>query len=80
MENELVRVKINRRGEVVSFVDKESAASTPRADEPLLMYKDVPRLFDAWDIDSHYELQEVPWTSRSRSAWRSPAACAPSSA
>ena len=25
----------------------------------LLMYKDVPRLFDAWDIDSNYILQEL---------------------
>ena len=61
MENELVRVKINRRGEVVSFVDKESGRE--HAAGPMnrfLMYKDVPRLFDAWDIDSHYELQEVP--------------------
>ncbi len=25
----------------------------------LLLYKDVPRVFDAWDIDSNYEQQFV---------------------
>lgn len=61
MENEWVRVKLNRRGEVTSFVDKESGREF--AEGPMnrfLMYKDVPRLFDAWDIDSPYEQQEVP--------------------
>ena len=60
IENALVRAVLNERGEVVSFVDKESGREF--ADGPmnrLLMYKDVPRLFDAWDIDSNYILQPV---------------------
>lgn len=61
IENTIVRAELNRRGEVVSFINKgtqrEFAAG---AMNKLLMYKDVPRLFDAWDIDSNYIEQPVP--------------------
>jgi Alpha-mannosidase len=60
LENSLVRAELNSHGEIVSFVDKETGrefAAGPM--NRLLMYKDVPRLFDAWDIDSHYEIQPV---------------------
>lgn len=60
IENAVVCAKLNSRGEVVSFVDKRSGrefAAGPM--NRLLMYKDVPRLFDAWDIDSNYILQPV---------------------
>ncbi len=61
MENELVKIKLNKSGEVTSFVDKETGRESARGNmNRFLMYKDVPRLFDAWDIDSNYELQEVP--------------------
>ncbi len=60
LENSVVRAVLNNRGEIVSFVEKwtgrEYAAG---AMNKLLMYKDVPRLFDAWDIDSNYILQPV---------------------
>lgn len=60
MENEIVRVEVNARGEVVSFIEKETGREfAAGAMNRLLMYKDVPRLFDAWDIDSHYILQPV---------------------
>lgn len=60
LENEFVRVTLNKRGEVTSFFDKESQREFAQgAMNRFLMYKDVPRLFDAWDIDSNYELQEV---------------------
>ncbi|MBQ6517776.1 MAG: alpha-mannosidase [Anaerolineaceae bacterium] len=61
LENEEIRVVISRRGEVTSFIEKNSGrefAAGPM--NRLLMFKDVPRKFDAWDIDSHYILQEVP--------------------
>ncbi len=61
LENEIVRAVISRRGEVVSFTEKQSGREF--ADGPmnrLLMFKDVPRKFDAWDIDSNYILQPVP--------------------
>ena len=59
-ENAVVRAVINARGEVVSFVDRETGREfAGGAMNRLLMYKDVPRLFDAWDIDSNYILQPV---------------------
>ncbi|MDO4866112.1 MAG: glycoside hydrolase family 38 C-terminal domain-containing protein [Clostridia bacterium] len=60
IENDVVRAVLNARGEVISFVDR--AAGREFAGGPmnrLLAFKDVPRLFDAWDIDSNYELQQV---------------------
>jgi len=60
LENEIVRAVLNERGEVVSFIDKETGREfADGAMNRLLMYKDVPRLFDAWDIDSNYILQPV---------------------
>ena len=60
MENGKVKVLVNNKGEVVSFVLKESGREF--AAEPMnrfRLYKDVARLFDAWDIDSNYIHQEV---------------------
>ncbi len=60
LENSQVRAVVDGRGEVVSFVLKESGREY--AAQPMnrfRLYKDVPRLFDAWDIDSNYILQEV---------------------
>ena len=60
IENAAIRAKLNRRGEVISFIDKRTGreyAAGPM--NRLLMYKDVPRLYDAWDIDSNYILQPV---------------------
>ena len=60
IENDVVRAELNDRGEVVSFVDKKSGREF--AEGPmnrLLAYKDVPRIFDAWDIDSNYILQGI---------------------
>ncbi|MBQ9008603.1 MAG: alpha-mannosidase, partial [Clostridia bacterium] len=60
IENERIRAVLNRRGEIISFVDlkggREFAAGPMNR---LLMYRDVPRRFDAWDIDSNYILQPV---------------------
>lgn len=60
MENALIAAEINRNGEVTSFVLKGSGrefAVSPM--NRFRMYKDVPRMFDAWDIDSNYVDQEV---------------------
>ena len=60
IENEFVRAALNSRGEVISFVDRKTGREfAAGAMNRLLMYKDVPRLFDAWDIDSNYILQPV---------------------
>lgn len=60
MENRLVKAVVNHTGEVLSFILKSSGREF--AAEPMnhfRMYKDVARLFDAWDIDSNYVRQEV---------------------
>ncbi len=60
LENDRVCVRFNNRGEVVSFVRKETGrefAAGPM--NRLLAYKAVPRKFDAWDIDSNYIDQPV---------------------
>lgn len=60
MENDLLCVFVNETGEISSFVLKSSGrefAAGPM--NHLQMYKDVARLFDAWDIDSNYIEQEV---------------------
>ena len=60
MENSLVRAGIDRNGEVVSFVLKESGREFAKDSlNRFHLYKDVPRLFDAWDIDSNYLEQEI---------------------
>ncbi len=60
IENALIRVELNSRGEVISCLDKANGrefASGPM--NRLLLFRDVPRKFDAWDIDSNYALQPV---------------------
>lgn len=60
IENDRVRAELNSRGEIVSFTDKATGrefAAGPM--NRLLMFKDVPRRYDAWDIDSNAVLQPV---------------------
>ena len=67
MENGLVSARINGRGEVVSFrLNKENGTADGLSREyaagpmnRLRLFKDVPRKFDAWDIDSNYVCQEI---------------------
>ena len=60
MENAQVRAVINAQGEVVSYRDKTSRREYAGAPmNRLCLFKDVPRLFDAWDIDTNYVLQPV---------------------
>lgn len=60
LENGQVRALVDGRGEVVSFVLKESGREFAAAPmNRFHLYKDVPRRFDAWDIDSNYRQQEV---------------------
>ncbi len=60
MENGQVRATVNRQGEVVSFLLKESGREFAAAPmNRFHLYKDVPRAFDAWDIDSNYLEQEL---------------------
>jgi alpha-mannosidase len=57
----------NARGEIESLVDKTTGVDL--AASPLnrfRLFKDVPRSYDAWDIDSNYEQFEVPLESAAR--------------
>ncbi len=60
LENALVKAAVNARGEVTSYILKESGrefAASPM--NRLRMFKDVPRRWDGWDIDSNYVMQEI---------------------
>ena len=60
LSNEYINVTFNENGEITSFILKESGrefAAGPM--NRFLLYKDVPRYFDAWDIDSIYENEPV---------------------
>ncbi|MBQ3705966.1 MAG: alpha-mannosidase [Clostridia bacterium] len=61
LENAFVSVRVNRRGEIVSLVRRETGREFVRgAMNRLLAYKDIPRKYDAWDVDSNYIDQPVP--------------------
>ncbi len=57
--NGRLTVTINPLGEIIRCVDSKGNARISGNANTLRMYKDVPRLFDAWDIDSIYEQQPV---------------------
>ncbi|MDD3279897.1 MAG: glycoside hydrolase family 38 C-terminal domain-containing protein [Lachnospiraceae bacterium] len=60
MENSQVRALVDNKGEIISFMLKSSGREfAAGAMNHLQMYKDVARLFDAWDIDSNYIDQET---------------------
>lgn len=56
--NGLITVELNNLGEITGCEYKGRRCIGGRANV-LRMYKDVPRLFDAWDIDSMYDMQPV---------------------
>ena len=58
LQNERVAMQVDRQGHVISYTldGREMAAGRPM--NVLRMYKDVPRIFDAWDIDSNYREQD----------------------
>lgn len=60
LENELLRISFNERGEITSIFDKEIQRElTAGVCNRFMLFKDVPNWFDAWDIDSSYELTPV---------------------
>ncbi|MCR5657075.1 MAG: alpha-mannosidase [Butyrivibrio sp.] len=60
LENSKVVVRVNDKGEVTSFVLKATGAEFAAGPmNRFHLFKDVPRLFDAWDIDSNYIEQEI---------------------
>ena len=60
MENSLVKAVVNKRGEVTSFILKESGREFASGEmNRFRLFKDVPRRWDGWDIDSNYVYQEI---------------------
>jgi len=65
LENELLRVEFDARGEITSILDKQLGRELAAGPcNSFRMYKDVPTNFDAWDIDSMYPLTPVELTER----------------
>ena len=65
LENEHLRLTLNANGEIASLVDKQSGRELAAgAMNSFRMYKDVPRWFDAWDIDSTYTATPVALTGK----------------
>ena len=62
LENSRVRMTLDGQGRIVSFRTREGRELASAPMNELHLYKDVPRLFDAWDIDSNYVQQEIPLT------------------
>ena len=53
MENDAVTVTLDKEGRMLCWAQKGGACFAGRMND-LRLYKDVPRKFDAWDIDSMY--------------------------
>ena len=62
LENSRIRVELDKLGRIISFRTQEGRELAAAPMNELHLYKDVPRLFDAWDIDSNYAQQEIPLT------------------
>ncbi|MBR3019050.1 MAG: alpha-mannosidase [Clostridia bacterium] len=60
-ENSKLRAVFNERGELLSMVTRADGQERVRsASNVFHLYRDLPRRFDAWDIDSQTERREVP--------------------
>ena len=60
MENSHLRIDFGESGEISSIIDKESGRELAAGPcNSFRMFRDVPSSFDAWDVDSMYELTPV---------------------
>ncbi len=60
LKNGVVTALINEKGEVISFKRKDSSREFAAAPMNVFrFFKDIPRLYDAWDIDSNYGECEI---------------------
>ncbi len=60
LENNLIKAEFNAFGELISIFDKtKNMEFLSKSSNVFRMYQDMPMLFDAWDVDSFYENQEV---------------------
>jgi len=63
MENELIRLRVNARGELSSVYDKGAGRELlphGQATNRLELYRDNPANWDAWDVDIAYRQTPVP--------------------
>lgn len=61
LENALLRLTLNDRGEIAAILDKETGREWCAGPcNQMRLYKDVPTNWDAWDIDSTYQHNPVP--------------------
>ena len=68
-ENGVIRAVVTGRGELVSFKTLEDGRERVRSTSNVFrLYRDLPRKFDAWDIDSQTERREVPLDAQCEAA------------
>ena len=60
LENSRIRVVVSNRGTLVSMVTRADGQERIRSESNVFhLYRDLPRRFDAWDIDSQTEQREI---------------------
>lgn len=60
IENDLLRIRFNEWGEITSIVDKKANREVVKSRcNQFKLYRDVPVMFDAWDIDATYRHEPV---------------------
>ena len=65
LENAYLRATVTERGALVSLVTRKDGRGRVRAASNVFhLYRDLPRRFDAWDIDSQTERRELPLDAR----------------
>lgn len=61
LENSRLRVAFNGKGEITSYITKKNETEFAGGTmNHFRLFREVPRKFDAWDLDSNYVKQEVP--------------------
>lgn len=60
LENSHIRARIDGNGHLISLITLEDGRERIRSDSNVFhLYRDLPRRFDAWDIDSQTERREI---------------------
>ncbi len=70
LENRHARLQLDSRGRIISWLDRATGrelAAAPLND--FRMFRDTPRVCDAWEIESHYAQQPVPLEDEAEIDW-----------
>ena len=60
LENDLIKAEFNDDGELQQVYDKKTGTEfLKKSSNVFRIYNDMPLFFDAWDIDSFYEKEEI---------------------